>query len=79
MFEGVAKTQVSLFIAFVIFLVVVIISGRILNELNLTTSSCKSDNHIKDAHKWAAWAVGISSTGAGLCLIGFIALFFIEI
>ncbi|XWV25471.1 putative ORFan [Tupanvirus deep ocean] len=69
------KSKVYLIIGFVIFLVIVIISGRILNEINL--SSCTSDSHIKIAHSWAAWVVGISSTVAGILLILFIVSFFI--
>lgn len=69
------KSKVYLIIGFIIFLAIVIISGRILNEINL--SGCKSDSHIKIAHTWTAWVVGISSTAAGILLILFIASFFI--
>ena len=61
----------QLIIAFIIFLVLVIISGRILNEIN--KSKCHtSDANIQIAHKWAAWAVGISTAGLALVLIGII-------
>lgn len=61
----------QLIIALIIFLVLVIVSGRILNEIN--KSSCHtSDANIQIAHKWAAWAVGISSVAAGLVVIGII-------
>jgi len=68
---GLGKIEVYLFMMFIVFLIIVIVSGRILNEINLSKSS---DSHIKIAHRWAAWSVGISATAAGLSLIAFIAL-----
>ena len=66
-----AKFMFQLVIAFIIFMALVIISGRILYDIN--KSSCRnSDSHIQDAHKWTAWTVGLSSAGAGLALIGII-------
>ncbi len=73
---GLSQPQIYLIIAFIIFLVFIIISGRILNELNLSKS--KKDANIESAHKWAAWSVGIFSTFAALSLIGFIVLFFVS-
>ena len=72
---GLIKTEVYLIFSFIIFLIIVIVSGRILNEINL--SKCNTDKNIKIAHKWATWAVGISAAMAGLSLIAFIALMFI--
>ena len=77
--ESAFKTQAYLFIAFILFLVVVIITGKILNEINLSSSACKAEPHIAVAHRWSAWAVGISATGATLALIAFILLFFVEV
>jgi hypothetical protein len=71
---GIFKTEFYLIISFIVFLVMVIISGRILNEIN--KSSC-TDPNIKTAHKWTAWAVGISSAAAGISLIAFIAILFV--
>lgn len=73
---GLSQTQIYLIIAFITFLIFIIISGRILNELNLSKS--KTDSNIKSAHKWAAWSVGIFSTLAVLSLTGFIVLFFVS-
>lgn len=70
---GLVKTQIYSFISFIIFLIIVIISGRILNKIN--ESNC-TDPNIKDAHKWAAWTVGLSATAAGISLIIFIGIFF---
>lgn len=65
---GFGKLMISLIIISVIFLVITIVSGRILYEIN--QSSCKSsDSNIQTAHKWAAWAVGIAATGTGIALI----------
>ena len=65
------KYTVTIVIAFIIFLILVIISGRILYDIN--KSSCKNtDAHLQDAHSWTAWTVGLASFGAGLTLIGII-------
>ena len=72
---GIFKIEFYLFIMFAIFLTILIISGRILNEINL--SKCSSDPNIAIAHKWAAWTVGISATGTGITFIAFIAMFFV--
>lgn len=67
------KFTFQLAIAFIIFLALVILTGRILYDINQSSTNCKnSDPHIQNAHAWAAWGVGISSAGAGLALIGFI-------
>ena len=66
------KIIISLVVAFIFSLAVVILTGRILDDIN--KSGSKSDARIQNAHKWAAWAVGISSAAAGISLIGVIAL-----
>lgn len=73
------NVSIYLIIAFILFLAIVIVSGRILNEINLTSSSCRSDSHIQSAHKWAAWTVGISATGAGLALLALIVIIAIKV
>lgn len=76
-YEGsMIKTQIYLAIAFIIFLVIIIISGRILDDIN--KSSCGADPRIANAHKWAAWVVGLASAAAAITLIIFIVLFFVE-
>jgi uncharacterized BrkB/YihY/UPF0761 family membrane protein len=70
---GLGKIEIFLVVGFILFLIVLIISGRILNEIN--KSSCKSDSNIKDAHKWAAWTVGISVVGVFITLVVLILLF----
>lgn len=65
---GFGKLMVSLIIIFIVFLIITIVSGRILYEIN--QSGCKtSDSNIESAHKWSAWSVGISATGTGIALI----------
>ena len=59
--KGASKMAFSLIFAAIIFLVLIIFSGRILNLIN--KSNCKSDADITSAHKWTAWAVGISTIG----------------
>ena len=59
--KGAGKMAFSLIISAIIFLILVIFSGRILNLIN--KSSCKPDANMQSAHKWAAWAVGISTMG----------------
>lgn len=59
----------ALLITFVILLIVIIVSGRILNLVNLSNSFCKGDHHITEAHTWAAWTVGLSSAAAAIALI----------
>ena len=73
-FGTIVKTEIYLAVCIIIFLVIVILSGVILYEIN--KSGCK-DSHIVEAHKWAAWAVGLSSVGAGLAIIAFIAIIFL--
>ncbi len=63
---GVIKMEFTLIIAAVIFLVIVIVSGRFLAEINL--SKCKTDPNIITAHWWAAWAVGISTAGLAIAV-----------
>lgn len=70
------KVQVYLFIAFVIFLVLVIISGRILDDIN--NAQCQSDANLKNASQWTKWFLGISVAAMGLALIAFISIFFIK-
>lgn len=77
--ESAFKTQAYLFIAFILFLVITIVTGHILNKINLASAACKAEPHIAVAHKWSAWAVAISSTGMALSLIVFILLFFVEV
>lgn len=48
-------------IAAIVFLILIIFSGRILNEIN--KSNCKTDANITSAHRWASWAVGLSTMG----------------
>jgi hypothetical protein len=72
------SNSLYLLLTFVISLVIVIICGRILNEINLSGSSCKTDSRIASAHRWAAWSVGIFSTVAGISLIAFILTFYFE-
>lgn len=71
--ESIAKMSIELVITFVIFLVLLIVSGRILNEINL--SKCSNDPNIKIAHKWTSWAVGISTTGVLVTIVLFILMF----
>ena len=75
--KSIIKYQIYLAIAFIIFLVLVIVSGRILDGIN--KSSCTNDPHIQNSKKWSAWSVGLASTAAALTLIAFIALFFVEV
>jgi len=71
--EGRLKIGAVLLISSIISLILVIISGKILDDIN--KSGQKSANtYIQNAHKWAAWTVGISSTLTGLTLIAFILL-----
>ena len=72
---GIYKLEFYLIAVFIVFLIIVIVSGRILNKIN--DSSCKSNSDIKVAHRWAAWAVGISATAAGLSLLGALGIIFI--
>jgi len=78
MFGG-FKSIFYLVITFIIFLVVLILSGRILNLINLSSSACRSNSDIKTAHKWAAWAVGITSVGTGLTFLGIIGAIYLAV
>lgn len=75
--SGLIKLQINLFITFVVFLAIVVMVGRILNQINL--SGVKSNSNIESAHRWAAWGVGLSSAGAGLSLLGFVLIFFVGV
>lgn len=68
--ESIGKAEAFLFIGFIFFLAIVIVSGIILHDIN--KSGCKSDSNIKNAHKFTAWLVGISSAAAGISLLIFI-------
>lgn len=68
------KYSMSILFAFIIFLILVVIGGRILNMINNTTCS---DKYIKTAHTWSSWMVGISSAGALITLALFVLLFFV--
>ena len=74
--KGITKMHIALIIVFVISLVIIIIAGRILNMINLST--CKKDPKIISAHKWAAWTVGIFSAIATLALAVFVITFFMN-
>ena len=74
--KSLSNTHIYLLITFVVSLIIVIINGRILNEINLSKS--KSDPKIQSAHKWAAWTVGIFSTIALISIVAFVVLFFIK-
>ena len=72
--KGASKMAFSFIISMIIFLILVIFSGRILNLIN--KSSCKkTDTNIEGAHKWAAWAVGISTLGLIISLGLLIAMY----
>lgn len=73
---GIIKLQVYLVIVFIIFLVLVVIGGSILANLN--KAGCQTDVNMLDAKKWVKWFLGISVVGMLLALIAFIALFFVE-
>ena len=75
MIGAVIKFEVALFVFAVIFLVVLIISGRILAQIN--KSSCNSDSNIRDAHKWTAWVVALMSIALFLAIAGMVALPFL--
>jgi ABC-type Fe3+ transport system permease subunit len=62
-------------IAFIIFLVSLIVNGSILDMINKSSTSSKTDPYIVKAHKWAAGSVGISTAGLVVTLI--IAIFLI--
>jgi hypothetical protein len=67
------KIGIVLVISFIVSLTIVIISGRILDDINKSGQKT-SNTYIANAHKWAAWTVGISSALTGLTLIAFILL-----
>lgn len=54
---------VPLIILTIIFIVLIIIASIILSELNRVDSSCKTDTHLRHAHKSAAWVLGLSVVG----------------
>lgn len=62
-------------ISLFIFLIILIVVGRILNEINL--SKCTTDKNIETAKKWASWAVGITSLGMIISL-GVIIFFIVK-
>ena len=64
---GIFKSMFGSIFAAIIFLILIIFSGRILNLIN--KAGYKSNSNLEDAHKWAAWAVGISTTGLIVALI----------
>ena len=70
------KTQIYLAIAFVLFLILVIISGRILDDLNKT--KCTADAYLDNSKKWSKYFLAVSTIGMILALIGFIAFFFMK-
>lgn len=72
--EQLEGARIYLIVTLIILILIIIITGRILNEINL--SKDKSDSNIQSAHKWAAWSVGLSSTFAVLTLV-FVGLSFI--
>lgn len=73
---GIPKLQIYLIITFIIFLILVIIAGRILYDLN--NSGCQTDAHLLNAKKWDKYFLAICTTFMGLSLIAFIGLFFVE-
>lgn len=68
--------EITLAITLIIFLIIVIVTGKILHEINKSKCFASGDQNILVAHKWCAWAVGISSTGMALTLILFLVLLF---
>lgn len=60
-------------ITFAIFLTILIISGKILKNIN--DAACKDDENLLKAHTSVAWTVGLSATGVAISLIvGIIAI-----
>ena len=55
------------FVAFLIFLAILIVTGRILNKIN--DAGIKDNADINEAKKWAGASVGISAAGLALTLI----------
>lgn len=77
--KKVAKIQTGAFMAFIVLLVLIIVSGRILNMINRSKETCKTDDeYIKIARKWSIWSVGLSSAAAFVSLCIFIGLFFVK-
>jgi hypothetical protein len=66
---GASKMIVSLSIALIIFIVLLIVAGRILNLINNSKCHTSNDPDIQTAHKWAAWSVGITTLGMIVCLV----------
>lgn len=63
------RIRIYLIIAFAVLILIIIITGRILNEIN--SSKSKTDPKIKAAREWAVWSVGLGTTFAGITLIIF--------
>lgn len=66
------QMQISQVIAFIIFLVFVIISGSILYNLN--NVSCQTDAELVKSKTWCKWLIGISIILMGLSLFAFFGL-----
>jgi hypothetical protein len=75
---GVGQSQIYLIIAFIIFLILVIIGSRILNNLNDSIEICQLDEHVNNSKSWVKWLLGISTTAMVLSFIIFIVLFFVK-
>lgn len=71
------KYKIYLAIAFIIFLILVIISGKILSDLNKAT--CSTDPGVVSGKKWSKWLVGISTVGMIVTLIGLIVILFMKL
>lgn len=61
-------------VIFIISLIVVIISGSILAQIENLSDDCQDSDAYKNAKKRTSWVVGISSTAAGLALLAIIIL-----
>lgn len=69
------RLGIPLILLFIVVLTVVIISGRILGQINKSASNCRTDENIENAKNLTGWIVALSSTTAALILLGLIALF----
>lgn len=70
-----AKIIAVIVILFIFFLTIIIIAGRVLNQMNnIAKNTCQTDQHYKSAHSLTAWIVGLASVAGFLCILTVIIL-----
>lgn len=71
------KIGILIILIFIVSMITVIVSGRILGQINKSSSECQDDKNIDNAHDLAAIIVTLASFSAAFCIVCFGMLFIV--